>query len=66
MSALFELDAIGTHWEIETREPLHVEVRSRILARTHELDATYSRFRGHLRRVTARRSTGSGTEENRR
>ena len=45
MSALFELDAIGTHWQIETREPLCDEVRSRILARAQEFDVTYSRFR---------------------
>jgi thiamine biosynthesis lipoprotein len=45
MGAVLELDAIGTHWAIETREPLSDEVRARILARIGEFDVSYSRFR---------------------
>jgi thiamine biosynthesis lipoprotein len=45
MGAVFELDAIGTHWAIETREPLPDAVRSRIVARIDEFDVIYSRFR---------------------
>jgi FAD:protein FMN transferase len=45
MGAVFELDAIGTQWAIETRDPLSHEVRSRIRERTEEFDASFSRFR---------------------
>jgi thiamine biosynthesis lipoprotein len=38
-------DAIGTRWEIETREPLPAEVRDAVLERARRFDATYSRFR---------------------
>lgn len=38
-------EAIGTQWEIETREPLGGRLQQRILERIQEFDATYSRFR---------------------
>jgi thiamine biosynthesis lipoprotein len=41
----FVFDAIGTHWRINTDEPLSARVRDRILERIRRFDATYSRFR---------------------
>ncbi|KAB2703282.1 FAD:protein FMN transferase [Brucella lupini] len=41
----FAFDAIGTHWEIDTPEPLAAPLRARILERIERFDATYSRFR---------------------
>ena len=45
MASSFQLDAIGTRWEIETQEPLEPALQRRILARIEEFDRTYSRFR---------------------
>ncbi|WP_327398276.1 FAD:protein FMN transferase [Streptomyces phaeochromogenes] len=41
----FGFDAIGTHWQIETDEPLSQDLRRLILDRIERFDATYSRFR---------------------
>ncbi|MGW3725050.1 FAD:protein FMN transferase [Streptomyces sp. NPDC000851] len=41
----FDFDAIGTHWQIETDEPLSQDLRRHILDRIERFDATYSRFR---------------------
>jgi thiamine biosynthesis lipoprotein len=41
----FDFDAIGTRWQIETAEPLSRDLRSRVLHRIEQFDATYSRFR---------------------
>ncbi|MHA5048897.1 FAD:protein FMN transferase [Streptomyces sp. SD15] len=41
----FAFDAIGTHWQIDTDEPLSASLHSHILDRTRRFDATYSRFR---------------------
>ncbi|MFE4683968.1 FAD:protein FMN transferase [Streptomyces sp. NPDC056721] len=41
----FSFDAIGTRWQIDTDQPLSLDLRSRILDRTRQFDATYSRFR---------------------
>jgi thiamine biosynthesis lipoprotein len=41
----FTFEAIGTQWEIETREPLDRRLQQRILERIEQFDATYSRFR---------------------
>ncbi|WP_446045644.1 FAD:protein FMN transferase [Streptomyces olivaceus] len=41
----FTFDAIGTHWRIDTDEPLSASLRTQILERTQRFDATYSRFR---------------------
>lgn len=41
----FAFDAIGTHWEIDTPEPLGEPLRARILDRIAQFDAIYSRFR---------------------
>jgi thiamine biosynthesis lipoprotein len=41
----FSFEAIGTHWEIETPEPLGHRLERRILERIQQFDATYSRFR---------------------
>lgn len=41
----FTFEAIGTHWEIETSRPLDQQMQGRILERTKEFAATYSRFR---------------------
>jgi thiamine biosynthesis lipoprotein len=42
---VFGFEAIGTRWEIETREPLSGPLQQRIVGRTQQFDATYSRFR---------------------
>jgi len=42
---LFVFDAIGTHWEIESYEPLTDGVRKKVLDRIESFDKTYSRFR---------------------
>ncbi|MFF1259521.1 FAD:protein FMN transferase [Streptomyces sp. NPDC058321] len=41
----FSFDAVGTHWQIDTDEPLSADLRSHILDRALQFDATYSRFR---------------------
>lgn len=41
----FAFDALGTHWEVETRKPVEPQLRARISARIEAFDATYSRFR---------------------
>lgn len=41
----FAFDAIGTHWLIETDEPMDPDLRSALLDRVERFDATYSRFR---------------------
>jgi thiamine biosynthesis lipoprotein len=38
-------EAIGTVWQIDTREPLAPDVRAEVLARIEEFDRTWSRFR---------------------
>jgi thiamine biosynthesis lipoprotein len=43
--SLFSFDAIGTHWEIETYEPLSNMVQHQVLQRIETFDRTYSRFR---------------------
>jgi FAD:protein FMN transferase len=42
---VFAFDALGTRWEIETREPIGRELQARILTRVDRFDAAYSRFR---------------------
>ena len=42
---MFTFEAIGTQWEIETRQPLGRRLQQRILERIHQFDTTYSRFR---------------------
>lgn len=44
-NSLFVFDAIGTHWEIETFEPLDDVVKKKVLDRIEVFDETYSRFR---------------------
>ena len=44
-NSLFIFDAIGTHWEIETFEPLNDVVKKKVLDRIELFDKTYSRFR---------------------
>jgi FAD:protein FMN transferase len=44
-SFVLGFDAIGTRWEIETREPLGASLKRRVFERIEEFDATYSRFR---------------------
>ncbi|HEU5102433.1 MAG TPA: FAD:protein FMN transferase [Roseiflexaceae bacterium] len=41
----FRFEAIGTQWEIETRQPLDRRMQRRILERIEQFDVTYSRFR---------------------
>jgi len=41
----FAFDAIGTRWEIDTREAMDAALCRRILACVDEFDAVYSRFR---------------------
>ncbi|WP_382309624.1 FAD:protein FMN transferase [Herbiconiux sp. UC225_62] len=43
--ALFDFEAIGTHWQIETPAPLDAAARQAVLDRVETFDATYSRFR---------------------
>ena len=38
-------EAIGTAWQIDTREPLPSDVRAAVLARIEEFDLAWSRFR---------------------
>ena len=42
---MLAFDAIGTHWEIETDEPITATLRRSILDRIERFDAAYSRFR---------------------
>lgn len=42
---MFTFPAIGTHWAIETDEPLSQDLRSLVLDRIDQFDAVYSRFR---------------------
>ncbi len=41
----FKFQAIGTHWEIESHEPVGSRLEQPILERIAVFDATYSRFR---------------------
>lgn len=41
----WQLEAIGTAWQIDTREPLAPDVRATVLARIEQFDRTWSRFR---------------------
>ncbi|MER5440447.1 FAD:protein FMN transferase [Streptomyces sp. NPDC002790] len=41
----FTFDAIGSHWQIDTDEPLSTSLRTCIFDRAEHFDATYSRFR---------------------
>jgi thiamine biosynthesis lipoprotein len=41
----FSFEAIGTHWEIETYQPLSCGLQQQILDRIEAFDTTYSRFR---------------------
>ncbi|MEE2521451.1 FAD:protein FMN transferase [Pseudarthrobacter sp. J75] len=41
----FHFEAIGTQWCISTPDPLSADLRSSLLARVGEFDATWSRFR---------------------
>ena len=41
----FTFEAIGTQWEIETRQPLGPWLQQRMLERIEQFDTTYSRFR---------------------
>jgi thiamine biosynthesis lipoprotein len=43
--ALFDFEAIGTRWQIETPAVLDAPVRRAVLERVERFDATYSRFR---------------------
>ncbi len=42
---IYAFEGIGTHWEIETDEPLGDDLRMAILDRVEAFDRTYSRFR---------------------
>ncbi|PAD37118.1 FAD:protein FMN transferase [Terribacillus saccharophilus] len=44
-SSRFTFKAIGTHWEIETSNPLKNRLKNKILNRIELYDQTYSRFR---------------------
>ena len=44
-SHVFAFEAIGTHWEIDTHEPIPDDVREEIRALVEEFDRTWSRFR---------------------
>ena len=44
-NSLFVFEAIGTHWEIETYEPLTDGIKKKVLDRIEFFDKTYSRFR---------------------
>jgi len=41
---MFKFKAIGTQWEIETIEPLSLQLQQRIFDRIEQFDITYSRF----------------------
>jgi thiamine biosynthesis lipoprotein len=41
----WEFEAIGTAWQIDTREPLAEPIRAEVLARIDEFDRVWSRFR---------------------
>lgn len=43
--ATFTFEAIGTHWQIDTDEPMSASLCARILDRIRRFDVTYSRFR---------------------
>lgn len=43
--AAWEFEAIGTAWQIDTREPLADDLRAEALARIDEFDRVWSRFR---------------------
>ncbi|MBY3201353.1 FAD:protein FMN transferase [Rhizobium laguerreae] len=45
LTSRFELDAIGTSWEIDTPAPLHADIRKQILDTVERFDSVYSRFR---------------------
>jgi thiamine biosynthesis lipoprotein len=45
LPSCFTFDALGTQWEIATREPLDDALRQLILKRINDFDRTYSRFR---------------------
>jgi FAD:protein FMN transferase len=44
-AAMFAFDAIGTHWEIETDQPLSHKLQDSIRDLIDRFDATWSRFR---------------------
>jgi FAD:protein FMN transferase len=60
LPSCFTFDALGTQWEIATREPLADALRQRILKRINDFDRTYSRFRDDslVTRVAAAREGG--------
>ncbi|TBL69081.1 FAD:protein FMN transferase [Paenibacillus thalictri] len=60
---MFTFKAIGTQWEIETREPLSHQLQQRILERIEQFDLTYSRFSPDslVSRVAAAADGGSFT-----
>ncbi|MBF4571710.1 FAD:protein FMN transferase [Herbiconiux sp. VKM Ac-1786] len=43
--ARFDFEAIGTHWQIETPQPLPAATRAAVLMRVEAFDRDYSRFR---------------------
>ncbi len=43
--ARFDFDAIGTHWQIDTSEPLDEATRRAVSERIDSFDSVYSRFR---------------------
>ncbi|MDX6278211.1 MAG: FAD:protein transferase [Nocardioidaceae bacterium] len=45
MTAAWEFEAIGTAWQIDTREPLAERVRAAVTDRIDEFDRVWSRFR---------------------
>jgi thiamine biosynthesis lipoprotein len=56
----FTFDALGTHWEVATREPLSPALQTCILERIDAFDVTYSRFRADslVSRIAAAASGG--------
>jgi thiamine biosynthesis lipoprotein len=60
ISSTLAFDAIGSHWEIETDEPLDADVQRLVRARIEDYDATYSRFRADslVSRIAASREGG--------
>jgi FAD:protein FMN transferase len=45
MNPAYRFRAIGTNWEIDTEQPLSVELRQRICSLTEDFDRVWSRFR---------------------
>jgi len=56
-----QFDAIGAPWQIDTAQPLEVEVEAAIAERIEQFDRTYSRFREDSLVTTISRTPGTYT-----